>query len=318
MKIFSKQYILYIFLALILNSCRKKEVINIITPPIPVHPQDSSKIDKFFETNMVASQFFTINASTDQVLVGKQGTIISINKGAFKNQAGVPVDGGMISIELKEIYTKGDMISSGIFPVAYSRPLVSGGEFYFLAKQNGADLIIKDTGLIYFKLPYNVTDTNTMSVFNSLSTILQSKTDTLDWGTGVRAVRTIDSAGIKQYFFTIDRMYWINCDYFMNSAIPKTTVYADIADTVFNYTNTMVFFALKNMRTASYLSQYPNKDFRVYNIPIGIDVTFIAIAERNGQYYMGYADSTIVSGHRQPMSLNKCTLADIKSKLATL
>ncbi len=318
MKIPWKPYILFILLALVLNSCRKKEVINIITPPKPVQPKDSSKIDEFFKNNMVASQFFTINAASDQVIVGNQGTRITIKKGAFNNSSGNPIDAGIVSIELKEIYSNGDMINSGIFPVAYSRPLVSGGEFYFLAKQNGSDLVIKDTGLVYFKLPYQVTDTNKMSVFNSFSTILQSKTDTFGWGSAIRDVRTIDSASLKLYQFTIDRMYWINCDYFMNSTLPKTTVYAELTDTIFNYTNTMVFFALKGNRAAGRLYQYPYKDFRVYNIPVDLDVTFFAIAERNGQYYMGYIDAKIVAGHRQQMSLNKCTLADIKIKLTTL
>jgi hypothetical protein len=311
-------HICTILIIICINSgCRKKEVINIIKPPVPVVPGDSSKIAEFFKTNMVPSQFFTIGAAGD-IITGNQGTRITIGQGAFQDSVGNTVSTGSISIELKEIYSKGDMISSGIFPVAYSRPLVSGGEFYFVARQGGEDLTIKDTGLVNFRLPYNVTDTTPMSVFNSNLSTLQSKSDTVYWGSALRNVRTIDSSGIKQYYFTIDRMYWINCDYFMNSALPRTTVFASITDTIFNERNTMVFFALKNSRTAGRLYQYPNKDFRVYNIPIDLDVTFIAIAERNGQYYMGYADAKIVNGHHQPLTVSKCTLADIKTKLSTL
>ncbi len=115
------------------------------------------------------------------------------------------------------------MILSGIFPTSYGKLLVSGGELFLNAKQNGIELHITDTNHIKVKIPYDGKDTNAMYVFYSDSSSLYSKTNSTGWGTKKQITTRLDSLGIFSYYFPIENMKWLNCDYNWGS-LPLTLV----------------------------------------------------------------------------------------------
>ena len=319
MKTHKNTLFLIFLIALVLSSCRKNEVININNTKPPVVIPNTPFSTKFFIENIVPSQFFTFNASNYWEIKGKKGTNIYFYPGGLKNPAGNIVTGN-VEIELKEIYSKGDMILSGIFPISYGKLLVSGGEIFLKVKQNGVELHITDTNHVKVKMPYDGVDTNTMYVFSSDSLKLYSKTDSTGWGTQGPPVTVIDSFGIKSYGFPypVGNFQWINTDYLEWGPNPLTMIYANTQDTSFNDLNTLIFISFKGKNIAVRLQDNNLKNFIKGNIPTQSDVTFIAISEKNGQYYSSFSDSKIVLNHKQNMTLTPTTMAQIKAQLALL
>ena len=90
------------------------------------------KIDKL--------QTFEFILKEDTLFVGKEGTKIFIPKDLFKNYTN-----GKITFELKEFYTKEDMILNGLSTITDQDELLeSSGMFYINFKEEGKQLNIKD------------------------------------------------------------------------------------------------------------------------------------------------------------------------------
>lgn len=99
---------------------------------------------KSFKSNL-SGKLKTINSTTnefvlknDTIIKGKLGTKIFIPKDLFNNYTG-----GKITLELKEFYTKEDMILNGLSTITDKGELLeSSGMFYINFKENGNQLKI--------------------------------------------------------------------------------------------------------------------------------------------------------------------------------
>jgi len=91
-----------------------------------------------------AIQTFTIDGSTGGLVIGDQGTQLNFPAGAFEHLGGEPVS-GPVEISFMEIYGKADMLkkklpTNGKQNNGDVSTIVSGGEFFIDAKQNGIQL----------------------------------------------------------------------------------------------------------------------------------------------------------------------------------
>jgi hypothetical protein len=59
------------------------------------------------------SEYFEINNSTDNIIEGKQGTLVIIPKNCFTNKNGEPTDGN-VKIELAEVFSAEEMVLSNL------------------------------------------------------------------------------------------------------------------------------------------------------------------------------------------------------------
>ncbi len=102
----------------------------------------------------VEPQFFTVNADEDNVIVGEDGTVVSIPGGALLDENGHPVS-GEIEVELKEALNPMDIINAGLTTMSGEELLETGGMFYFNARQNGKNLKIDPSNELVVDVPAN-------------------------------------------------------------------------------------------------------------------------------------------------------------------
>lgn len=110
------------------------------------HPSDP------FKESMVESQYFDIDAKTDQVIEGREGTVVLIPKGSFINAEGEPVLEN-VQLELAEALTLDQMILSNLTTTSGTEPLETDGMIYLKASANGEDLKIDPNNPIYIEIP---------------------------------------------------------------------------------------------------------------------------------------------------------------------
>ena len=102
---------------------------------------------------------FYINNDKDAILLGEKGTRITIPANSLIAANGNEVTDS-VKIELKEVFTKKDMILTGLTTISDGELLESYGMFYLNATKNGQDLKIKEGLLLEVEMPINTIKAN--------------------------------------------------------------------------------------------------------------------------------------------------------------
>jgi hypothetical protein len=134
------------FLALLLIQC------NTVTEKIESTVKFSAN-DPFQQT-IVPSQNFKLNANIDNVVEGKNGTILIMPKGCFKNSKGEIVT-EQIKVELSEALSIEEMLLSNLTTTSDGKLLETDGMIYINATVNGEQLTINKENPIHIEIPTN-------------------------------------------------------------------------------------------------------------------------------------------------------------------
>lgn len=105
-----------------------------------------------FKTSIVASQYFDFDSKKDNVIEGKNGTIIVCPKGCFKNSNGETFEGN-VKIELSEALSLDEMLLSNLTTTSNGNQLETDGMIYFNATQNSEQLVINKDNPIHIEIP---------------------------------------------------------------------------------------------------------------------------------------------------------------------
>lgn len=295
MKTILKLSALFFCVAFILFACKKNDDNN--------EAQFSPELLNFFKSHEVPTQTFTINAGQYNTLTGAKGTTLYIAANAFLKPNGDPVTGN-ISITLREVYGKKDMLLSGAPTLSNGNLLVSGGEIYINATQNGEQLTLQP-GSLTMITPPQAPSNGVMQLFfgTGNSGVNASEPTTLNWilsdSSIVYTGDTLYDTIPREFYYTIPpKLGWINCDYFLNNPNPKDTLKAQLSGD-FNSFNTMVFVSLNGINTAAGLYPFVWGTASVnfssqYTIPNAMNVTVVTISNINGQFY--YSETPAVTG----------------------
>jgi hypothetical protein len=112
-----------------------------------MHPNDP------FRSTMVPSQFFEIDATADNVVMGTGSTRIAMPKGCLTDGRG-KVYNGPARIELAEALELADMVGSNLTTTSGGKPLVTDGMVYFNATTaEGEQLYVNKEKPVYFEIP---------------------------------------------------------------------------------------------------------------------------------------------------------------------
>ncbi len=130
-----------ITIALLLVGCRKN-----------IKVTKKSLANDPFKEEIVASQFYEINAKKDTVLEGKNGTLLAFTKDSFIDSYGTIVK-GIIQIELAEAFTLGDMVLSNLTTTSGNQLLETDGMIYFNATKEGEQLTVNPASPIRIEIP---------------------------------------------------------------------------------------------------------------------------------------------------------------------
>lgn len=294
-------------------SCEKKN-----DPPAP--SPNSQSINQFFSENKKQGEFFTVDATTTTTVTGAQGTEITIPANSFVTANGTLVTGN-VTIELIEIFDKSDMILSNRPTVSNGQILVSAGEIYINATQNGNDLEIGDNKLITIETPADTIDysmtlftgADSSGQFNWTPVVVNDTTNPIQQDTGTSSPWFYCNPTFPyNYIYGINQLGWINCDYFWYDSNPSTTV-------TVNFTNHIseeiaVYLVFKNINSAMRVYNWSG-NFSQGNIPAGSQITVVAVSLKDGKMYLSKQDITVTTNHIVSLTFSEVSQAQLESEL---
>ena len=312
------------FMLLSLNSCTKNETSDsMYYTNSNNNTTITSFIDALFENNKPEAQQFTIGSSWTNI-TGEQGTKIYFPTDRFVDQNGQTVSGN-VDIELIEVYSKKDMILSNMHTLACNdinntqddQLLISGGEFSIKAFQNGEELKLKQGASLYVEIPTTSNSPTDYKVFYAD----MSNENFPSWEEDDNPVTlTIDSFGIYVNGFQVDSLDWTNLDkYFStNSSNPNMATFK--LPSQFDDSNTKVYISLSNYNSIAN-AYYASPDFTSgsgYTLPVGTEVTIVAIADINGDVYTSFTPTTITQNHVETLNMSITSEQDLIDQLSNM
>ncbi|WP_341907891.1 hypothetical protein [Fluviicola taffensis] len=271
----------------------------------------------FFNNNLSnGTQTFTINAGQAQTITAEKGTVVHFNANSFVTANGSPVT-GTIQIELVEIYSKSDMILMNKQTVGKTgngvSPLISGGQFSIVAKQNGQKLKLAPGMNYQIDAPAPNGTTGMMGLFYG-----QIDDEQLEWSP-VDSSFVSGNSGIYSAF--PDSIGWVNLDYFMNNSGPLSKLNVQIPSG-FTTGNTRVFVSIDGSSSMAGIYDVESGIFTsgdYYKLPVGMAVHFIIINLDNNEIHAAVVPAIITTNHLQVVnSLNAYSLSQLDALLDNL
>lgn len=322
-------------ITLLTSSCKKDKTTTPIdnggSPTTTINTDNRQQLIKNLSSQL---EIYTIDATIGGTFYGSKGTKIQISPAAFVN-ANNQVVTGSVTIKMKEALTKKDMILNNAAPMSNGKPLVSGGEIYFSAWQNGQPLK-KNPSIngINVNIPISGTPDYQMGLFYAQGDDDLS-TDNLNWTTASDTVSvvpdtsSVSNGGVPLSYYNYypdslmtNSMNWANCDYFWNDPNPKTTITFNLNEQ-FDNSNTVLYLSLNGANVLFNIYSTTNfaltQNFEANNIPINKNFTLIAISYNNGNYYyhsMPVASSLNLNVSVPPLSIS--SISQINNNLTLL
>ncbi len=273
--------------ALVLTSCSKNDDETLVIRPTQ---EDFNAIkDNALEKLVQTFQFNTEDGAI--TLTSENGVTIYIN-GSCLTLNGDAVT-GTVDLEFVELFNKGNMLTTnkptmGIMPNGDKAVLVSGGEFYVNATQNGEAL--ETSCGFQMMIPADLTGgvDNDMILWNGQI----DEDGNLAWEEDKRDGTNGQDGGVftegNQYYGFFQSFGWTNVDRFYSDPRPKTTILAAVPEG-YNNTNSAVYLSYDGEETAlAKLDTYDEQSglFSEHygQIPIGLECHAIFATEEDGNW----------------------------------
>ncbi len=221
---------------------------------------------------------------------------------------------GEVDVEIIEIYEKATMVlakmpTNGRRANGNVETLISAGEFYINATQNGEQLELS-SGIELFVYEEGIYD-NEMIIFNGVDDNCDGADAGLQcdivWEEDNNAqLREGEAMGpdgtfVSGYSGFINNFGWTNIDKWYNDERPKTIINADVPEG-YDDTNCNVYVSYDGEPTALALLDIYNADTDLFTehyglIPIGLEVHFIFVSMQGGEYVYTIQAATIGENH---------------------
>jgi len=305
----------------------------------------TQSLNQLFAGLRSTPQTITVTAGRDAIVYAPKGTRLHFYPNSFKDANGNTISGGIVTLQIVEMYTPGDMIANRATTMVGDQIILSSGQVNIVATMNGQPVYTNGYGIAF---KHSVSSTDAMALFyGSTRTPDSAVTWTLSDTTlkGKTTVGTkVDTAATNPIFFffdTCNSFTYANCDWFSNNDSPRTTVSVVLPNGTFNPANTSIFVVLPAYSmgkdiTGNYVavltSDYGRNGYNaatntmqlisgIYTnvVPAGANYELVVISNINGQYY--YWKTSGVMPHNGVI-VNAVptpdTEGDILSKLAGL
>lgn len=246
------------------------------------------------------TQTFQFNAEDGSVsFTSDKGVNIYLN-GSCLTLNGSAVT-GQVDVEFVELFDKGSMLvtnkaTMGILPNGDKALLISGGEFFIEATQNGVAL--EATCNIQLEIPSALTGgiDNAMILWNGII----DEDGELAWEEEKRD--GANGGGVfaegNQYYAFLNNFGWSNVDRFYSDPRPKTTILVDVPEGYDNE-NSSVFLSydgeesgLANLDTYDATTGLFSEHYG--QIPVGLECHVIFVSEENNNWKYAIQAATIV------------------------
>ncbi|MFD2542601.1 hypothetical protein ACFSSB_09765 [Lacinutrix gracilariae] len=271
------------------------------------------------------TQSFQFNADDGNInLTSNNGVSISIN-GNCLTKNGNPVT-GIVDLEYIELFQKGHMLTTnkptmGIMPGGEKALLISGGEFFLEATQDGVTL--ETNCPLQLLVPASLTGTpdNNMILWTGFidenGDLAWDEMDNGPDGQGENGVFTEGS----QYYAFFGAFGWTNIDKFYNDPRPKTTIKAAVPEGYDN-TNSAIYLSYDGEDSGlAHLDSYDPIDelFSEHygQIPIGLECHLIFVTEEAGNWRYAIKAVTIAENDIITFSISETDIAT-EAELTTI
>ncbi|OQP64846.1 hypothetical protein A3860_19010 [Niastella vici] len=287
-----------------------------------------AKADDFMASHAIKEQSFSGNAAAGFTITGKDGTKVTFSPNAFVDGNGNVVSGN-VTVTLKEVLSKKDVLFSGVMTESNGQLLESGGEILVKAQKDGADLRINpalqnDGARVEIPKAMNKKD---MGLFvqdkrqqGGATGGNQPQQSPYTWNP---APYYPFGNGPNSYSFSLPSFTWVNCDRFYSDPNPKTTITALPAFQDNNQvTDLQVMLVFKNITTVITLPyDFTVQKFQSYqnSLPIGLQADLIIIGkDSDGYIQFGTQPITISANMHIDAPIHKATQAEVDAFLATI
>lgn len=277
----------------------------------PAGPKpDKVALHEFFNSGINERiQHFTVSSSTGGNVTGSKGTVIKFSANAFLTLNGDGVTGN-VDVELIEIYDRSTMLltkkhTNGKKETGDISTLVSGGEFYVNASQNGVQLKPAKGFTIVAPTKNTGEIDQDMRQFTGVVTCEGDDCDVIweeNMDRGIEIGEFQGTGGFQTAYFVFQSQFgWTNIDRWYSDPRPKTTIFVDVPEG-FDNSNCAVFIAYDGEPTA--LGRFDKYDVTKgmftehYGlIPIGLKVYFILISIIENKIHYAIQGATITENH---------------------
>lgn len=266
----------------------------IIQPNAAVYPYGrtpTENLDKFFIENRAAGQTFVVDPTRRTTIVGSRGTRLTIAPLAFLDPTGWPVRES-VTLALQEVFTRPQMILSGLSNTSEDRILESAGQILLEATAEGQPLQLASP--IAVDLPLQP------GVDNPLATQLFSGglSQTSSFGSGLRFDwKVVKSGNIqlktlseKRYLhFSINDLNWWNCTSFFHRRRSRIMLSVRWSGADQPVDDLAAFLLFRDFNAV--VRMYPGRHgFSSWNIPKDLVARTILIGTSNGKMVVGKSD----------------------------
>ena len=293
------------WILLCITSCNSDDV-RLPENPLP----DGTALNELFEDEIENhKQHFTFNASTGGSVTGDQGTILEFNADAFTKLNGDVVTGD-VDIELIEIYDRSTMFltkkpTNGLTGDGTISTLVSGGEFYINAMQNGAQLKLVSGFTIIAPTENTGEIDQDMRLFDGVINCEGNDCDLIWEEQGDRGIEVGEfqtAGGFKTAYYVFQSKFgWTNIDRWYSDPRPKTKIFVDVPEG-FDNKNCMIYLAYDGEPTVLASFDMYDADKKLFTehyglIPIGLEVHFILVSIIDEEIHYAIQSATIQENH---------------------
>ncbi|BAV09549.1 hypothetical protein SAMN05421788_101987 [Filimonas lacunae] len=309
-----KNFLTAIAICSIAAACKKNNDLPASTP---------LKADDFLAKYTVPTQSFTGNATTGFTITGAKGTKVTFKPGAFIDGFGNVVSGN-VTVTLKEILSKKDVLLSGVMTESNGQLLESGGEFLLQAKQGdnvlGVNRQADSAAMVEVPKVLNNKDMGLFVQEKREGGVngQQPQGNPLTW---VAAPYAPFGNGPNSYSFSLPGFTWVNCDRFYSDPNPKTTIRATpVFQDDSTVTDLQVMLVFKNIATVITLPySYSLQKFESYqnSLPIGLTADLVIMGkDSNGYIQFGTQTITITANMDIQAAIHRADQSEVDSFLA--
>jgi hypothetical protein len=271
---------------------------------------DGAALDAYIETNIEdQKQGFTLDAAAGGNITGSKGTVLRFSPNAFLTLSNEAVT-GMIDIKLIEVYSRTNMLltdkpTTGKLDNGDHATLISGGEFYVNATQNGNQLKLVSGYQIIAPTENTGGVQEGMKVFTGVEECVDDDCNNV-WvevkDRGMEVGQFQGTGGSFSAYFCFQQKFgWTNIDKWYSDPRPKTTIFVD-APQGFDNTNCAIFLSYDDEPTS--LARFDTYDHETglfsehYGlIPIGLKVHFILVSIVDDKIHYAIQGAEITENH---------------------
>ncbi len=294
-----------------------------VDSPNSVTPPTASEFRAIQEAALESiTQHFEFEAGNGTVTLTSEKGVTIYFPGNCLTLNGNPVT-GTVDLEYAELFDRGTMAATnkptmGRMPNGDLALLVSGGEFYINATQNGQQLAINcNMNLV---VPGALTDgiDNAMilwtGVINEEGELVWERKDNPNGADG-----GVNGEG-DNYFVNIGNFGWTNVDRWYSDPRPKTTILVDVP-TGYHNTNSSVYLSYDGEGSAlAMLDTFTDGLFSEHygQIPIGLACHVIFVTEQDGEYRYAIKAATIAANDIITFTLSETTTGSQEELIAAI